>query len=730
MIIKHVAMRSLGKSDFASLARYIIDDQSKDHRLGHVRVTNCESGSVEAAIEEVVATQYLNTRAASDKTYHLIVSFRAGEQPDEPTLAAIESRICAGLGYAEHQRVSAVHNDTDNLHVHIAVNKIHPQRRTIHEPYYPHRTLAALCELLEDDYGLQRDNHLVQQRGAAARATDMEHHAGIESLVGWIKRECLHDLRSASSWAELHQMMYNNGLQLRERGNGLVVAASDGTLVKASTLARELSKPALEARLGPFEASPEKFALAGQPGYRKAPLRSRVNTTELYARYQREQKHLSAARSNALKTARQKKERAVAAAKRINRLRRAAIKLLNGRDISKKLLYAQASVAMKMNLNAVARDYARAKVRHYHAFQRRAWVDWLKQEATQGNVEALAALRARVAAKGLRGDTLVGRGSVRPSYSTKSDIDSITKKGTIIYRAGLSAVRDDGDRLQISREASSKTYYTALRLAAERFGSEITVNGSPEFKARMVRAAVDSRLPITFANPGLERRRRALLSTQESTHEKGHQSPHRGRADQRGAGRLGQGAGTNSGFVGDSKSRRGPAYGDDITKPNVGRVGRVPPPASQHRLRTLSQLRMVRIDGRSEMLLPGDVLGHLEQRGAPSHITLRRRIPGFIVSREQALAAEKYIDEREKKRLIGFDIPKHIRYTETDRPLVYAGSRQIDGLTLVLLACDENIMVLPADPTDVRPLKQISRGERVSVTEQGRVVARTKGHSR
>ena len=36
MIAKHVPMRSLGKSDFAALAEYVTDAQSKDHRLGQV----------------------------------------------------------------------------------------------------------------------------------------------------------------------------------------------------------------------------------------------------------------------------------------------------------------------------------------------------------------------------------------------------------------------------------------------------------------------------------------------------------------------------------------------------------------------------------------------------------------------------------------------------------------------------------------------------------------------
>ncbi|WP_407214904.1 relaxase/mobilization nuclease domain-containing protein [Enterobacter kobei] len=33
------------------------------------------------------------------------------------------TRICEAMGYADHQRVSAVHYDTDNVHIHIAINK-------------------------------------------------------------------------------------------------------------------------------------------------------------------------------------------------------------------------------------------------------------------------------------------------------------------------------------------------------------------------------------------------------------------------------------------------------------------------------------------------------------------------------------------------------------------------------------------------------------------------------
>nr|WP_321266050.1 TraI/MobA(P) family conjugative relaxase [Alcaligenes faecalis] len=550
MIAKHVPMRSLGKSDFASLVNYVTDAQSKDHRLSQVQITNCDAVSVRDAITEVLATQHSNTRAKGDKTYHLIVSFRGGEQPSADILRAIEQRICTGLGYAEHQRVSAVHNDTDNLHIHIAINKIHPARHTMHEPYYPHLALADLCTTLEREYGLQPDNHQPHQRGAASRAADMESHAGVESLVGWIKRECLEEIKAAQSWTELHQVLRDNGLEMTPRGNGLVIRADDGTMVKPSTVARDLSKPALEKRLGAFEASPgQRGQRQARRSYQKKPIRSRTDTTELYARYKDEQKNLAATRAEALAQAKRRKDRAVKDAKQKAATKRVAIKLASG-GVTKRLLYSQASVALRADLDRIHKGYIKERERLYQDIQRRQWADWLKQQATQGNNEALAALRARDAAQGLKGNAIAAHGEAKPGHAPV--IDNITKKGTIIYRAGKNAVRDDGDKLQVSTGADRAGVQEALRLAVERYGDRITVNGTTEFKAQAIRAAVDGKLPITFADPALESRRQALLQDNFSAPK----------------------------------------------KPGVPGIGKVPPPvAKTGRLRTLSQAEVLQIEG-------------------------------------------------------------------------------------------------------------------------------------
>jgi hypothetical protein len=516
MIVKQVPMKSVKKSDFAELVKYITNAQQKAERVGGVTVTNCQSDRPDAAVLEVINTQVQNTRAESDKTYHLIVSFR-GDEPDEITLNAIEARICGALGYGDHQRVSAVHHDTDNLHIHIAINKIHPTRYSIHTPYNDHKILGELCERLELDYGLERDNHQAQKRGAENRAADMERHAGVESLLGWIQRGCLKEIQAAQSWVDLHAVMRDNGLELRARGNGLIIADQSGTVVKASSVARELSKGKLEARLGAFEASAEWTAKqAAKPArqYEPRPIRTRVDTVELYARYKAEQQDIGASRSLAWAQARDRKNRLIEAAKRTGRLKRAAIKLLGDPGVSRKLLYALASKTLRDEIEKINKQYLRDRQVIHEKCQRQTWADWLRRKATEGDREALAALRARDAAQGLKGNTLAATGAQQVGQDHKAEAhqDSITKTGTIIYRVGSSAVRDDGEKLKVSRGVTQDGLQTALCMAMERYGNRITVNGTAEFREQVAGAAAIGNLPLTFEDAVLDRRRQALLN--------------------------------------------------------------------------------------------------------------------------------------------------------------------------------------------------------------------------
>jgi PAS domain-containing protein len=507
MIIKHVPMRTLRKSNMVSLVDYLTHTQGRQERVGEITLTNCQSDRHQAAALELLNTQSLNTRSQSDKTYHLIISFRHGELPSTETLRAIEARVCHRLGFSEHQRVSVLHHDTNNVHLHLAINKIHPTRYTLHEPYKAYRAFGELCDSLEDTFHLERDHHHARKTGGENRASDMERHAGIESLIGWMQRDCLEELRSAQSWAELHQVLHRHGLAIQPRGQGLVITDGQGTFVRASSVARDLSKVSLERRLGSFEAAGTRQATPPTRRYEQTPVRTRMDTRALYARYQQDRLARTQKRAEAMHEARTRKAQHIDAAKRAGQMKRATIKLTMSGRITKKLLYAKVSQLLQSEIRQTVDRHRRDCVAITARYTRLTWADWLRQQALAGDQDSLRALRARDAARVLAGDTITAVGTRLVNAVVGANQDHITKQGTIIYRVGLSAVRDDGTRLQVSREVTNAGIDAALRLAIQKYGTTIAVAGSDGFKARVAEVAAHARLPIRFDDATLEQQR-------------------------------------------------------------------------------------------------------------------------------------------------------------------------------------------------------------------------------
>ena len=755
MIVKHVAMRTVRKSSFLDLVRYMTDTQKNTVRIGGVSITNCHCEVLEDALAEIQAVQSCNTRSTDDKTYHLIVSFRAEEQPSNEMLRTIEDQVCRGLGYGDHQRVSAVHGDTDNLHVHIAINKIDPTRYTVHTPFNAYWRLARISERLEIEHGLQKDNHQAQKLGPENAVADMERRSGVQSLIGWVQAECLELITAASSWATLHETLGEHGLQLRERGNGFVIADDSGIQVKASSIDRSLAKAQLEKRLGPYEpvpqtpagpqshtADPPNLPKLSSPNarYDKKPFPSRIDTSDLYVAYLQERQAMSAARTAESRTLRQRQYAQLETIKVSSQVRRNAIRLIGGDRMARKVLYSLASRAMKTDLAKAREQHARERQVLQQQYVRRAWADWLQARAIKGDVVALKALRAPLGREGLMGDVLTGQGQGGDVPKPLPTHDHVTKKGTLIYRQGTSAIRDDGERLQIARDTDWQGLDAALRMAIQRYGRSITVAGTDDFKGRVIAAAAAAALPLTFSDPVLEQRR--LVLTSNLSRKPNHVHSDRRRTNAGGVG-FAQPSAAHTNLAPDPAARTGAAFrrpGFDVAapagnkpsaagavtpdtrrstqrrKPDIGRPGGEPPPAAKNRLRNLSQLGVVQLARGGEVLLPGDVPDRLEQPDAQSDHALRRPVPGAarVIAADDAI--KKFISERNSKRHFINDITKYERYTDANESIgTYAGTRSIDGQLLALLKRDDKVDVLPVDAATGLKLKRLRIGEAVTV---------------
>jgi len=528
MIAKHIPVRTQSASRFARLVDYITDSQSKTERVGYVRLSNCVCENTDDAVIEILATQRMNMRATSDKTYHLIISFQPDDRVNDQNLAEIEERLCEGLGFKDHQRISVVHHDTDNLHIHVAINKIHPERFTIHNPYFDYAKIAGLCEQLESEFNLAHDNH---QR--TNRHIDMEAKAGVESLLGWIRRECLDDIKNTNTWQDLHQILQNYGLEIKERGNGLVFVSGNGVAVKASSVDRSLSKPNLIKWLGAYEAEVDllqtehpqthtypqdkvqnaKTARSKAKHYQPRPLQDNVDTSRLYERYQQQQTNTASWRKDQWLKLREQRDQLIERAKQEARSKRGIIKHMQTGPLGKKALYATVSLQFKTTLDEIKRDYREAYARLKADFRRMSWLDWLAVEARNGDAEALAVLRARSNRHNGTGavlrDSITGN-KYNNGQSKTDNIESVTKDGTVFYIAGTTAVRDDGKRLLVASNVLNDSLVDVLQVAISKYGSHLSVNGSDDFRKSVAQAAAQNRIRVTFDDPELERHRSQL----------------------------------------------------------------------------------------------------------------------------------------------------------------------------------------------------------------------------
>lgn len=729
MIAKHVPLRANLGSSFARLAAYIAGSQGKQERIGDITVTNCQLQDLSGAVLEIRAIQEQNKRA-SEKTYHLLISFPTGEAPGAAQLAKIEDRLCGALGYGNHQRISAVHRDTDNLHVHVAINKVHPHRLTCTTPFNDHKIIAETCAQLERELGLKATNHAARRTVGAGKAADMENAAGHQSLIGWIRRECAAELATAQSWAGLHAVARQHGLDVRERGNGLVFMDGNGVFVKASSVAREFSKASLEKSLGPFApAAPASGPnTAPRKSYANQPMPSRAASAELYQRYQEERQSLQASNAQRSKEIRARRLEAVAQVKEEARAKRALIKLLPKSRTGKRLLYAAVADSLRKRLEEIALGSRKERSDYYSAHRKQSWHDWLQEKARQGDREALAALRARA------GRMPAHRGHVgtAPQPNMPALVDGVTKQGTVIYAAPGVAVRDEGYTLKVSDHASQEGLQKALQIAVQKFGTNLKVHGDSEFQRQVVRAAAAARMDIVFDDPALEIERRKLsaLHLKDPGNERHRRDyPHvlndrtvvrRGDATSRAnSARPGRGFNQSRG-TGTYGRQRAAASGN-----HPGILAARATAEATHSVSAVPQLGLVQHRDRAEMLLPRDVRHNVEQQRPAATHGLRRnadrprgvtggatvdktplpsvgtapppktsytarqigglpklpqetanfkplQAPTFIrkprITPGEAAAAT-YIEEREAKRASGIvDIPKHTRYNPDKFP--------------------------------------------------------------
>lgn len=504
-------------ASWTRLNAYILDTEHRGEKVAWARATNCHTDDPGWAVKEILATQARNTRSRGDKSYHLVVSFPEGEKPTREQIEDIENRLCAALGFEDHQRVSAVHQNTDNWHFHVAINKVHPRTFRNIEPFRDHYRLQEACAELEVRHGLTREPHTTepeQGRGTGPKirggAADFEAQQGGQSFQRWVREEAAAALLAArdsgNGWRELHRVAACHDLEIKPRGAGLVIGhRGDPRLhIKASDVERGLSMQALTGALGPYERS----APAAEPPERSYARPAR--TGSLYEAFTQDRNVALAARKVALKTLH---EQHLAYARRLKayyreRFRRERLTGLRGflkRDAYRHISDQQAQDrAERVQREAEERRQVRAR------YSVPTWPGYLEDEAAKGNEAALIALRGRMQrCTQIEAQLLQAQDAGEARHIVYQHLrPTVRRDGRVIYCVADGGVVSDEARNVRVNQVTTGAAFLALSLAADRFGHRpLIVQGTSEFRAQVATLAGIERVNITFADGALEQQR-------------------------------------------------------------------------------------------------------------------------------------------------------------------------------------------------------------------------------
>tara|TARA_R110000782_G_scaffold268961_3_gene366206 strand:+ start:1953 stop:3791 length:1839 start_codon:yes stop_codon:yes gene_type:complete len=223
------------------------------------------------------ATANLSSRTKKP-VLHLPISWTKGDASklDRETMEQVADKVLTELGLEEHQAAIYAHNDTGHKHVHIIVNRVHPETgkawSTSRDWQRINKVLAreehALGLEVVDHWGvdMERDLERVKERLQVEDFTDWPRPTDGEQKQAEreqrlpdkpFSKEQTKDLREtigvdfeeASSWKELEARLAAKGFTLMPKGQGAVI--TDGRQVaKLSQMGRGIRLKGLEEQFG------------------------------------------------------------------------------------------------------------------------------------------------------------------------------------------------------------------------------------------------------------------------------------------------------------------------------------------------------------------------------------------------------------------------------------------------------------------------------------------------
>lgn len=221
-------------------------------RVDWIEARNLPTRDPEAA-SRIMAATARDADSIQPPVYSFSISFDPADPVNRETMRQVADRTLRELGLQDHQAVIVAHRDRAHPHVHVMVNRVHPEHHKVWSNWHDYRRIERSLRQQEAELGLRRvpGRHAPlpeRDRAGLEREPARALERGDARFVERVRREAGPHMAQARSWDEL------------ERGLVLVHIEYDGLssvvlFTSPTTGAEDAQNPRGEAEAGRSEAA-------------------------------------------------------------------------------------------------------------------------------------------------------------------------------------------------------------------------------------------------------------------------------------------------------------------------------------------------------------------------------------------------------------------------------------------------------------------------------------------
>lgn len=237
--------------DFKTLSDYLVrgKGQTSDQRVAWMMSRNLPTEDPDLVAKLMQATARLSVRVRNP-VYHVMIAWAPHEKPVPEMMQTIAAQALELTGLGEHQAFVIGHGDTSHPHLHMMVNRIHPETGKAWKPTHDFRLFDRVMRQLAEAHGFTHaPSHVfnpdetdalakgppTEARHAAKRGAATTRQQWSRRNARQISRRVSEHLDLTSTVQDLIGVLGKFGLRVETKGRGHVVGNDEG-YVKASSL--------------------------------------------------------------------------------------------------------------------------------------------------------------------------------------------------------------------------------------------------------------------------------------------------------------------------------------------------------------------------------------------------------------------------------------------------------------------------------------------------------------